>query len=160
MDQHRFTGVVRVWRTVVAAFLVVAFAAAGWAQPDRPRGHHKLDRFLAERTATASDDTPMDVIVTMRPGARRGIVKALKGSGVPVKDDITLIEAVKVRVPAKLVKLLGEDADVVSVSVDAPVRSSALSTTVTGSALNSAYSLRNTLGSPARRSPGRTCASR
>ena len=72
--------------------------------------------------------------------------RALEAVGVTSKGDFTLIEGMALRVPARLLRVLAEDSDVVSVSTDAPVTSTGLSVAVSGKAQNSKYDLMSTLG--------------
>jgi serine protease AprX len=108
----------------------------------------KLDKRLrAQLDRIGHDDaTPINVIVTVRPGARKGLFKKLAAHGATVSDDFTIIDASAAKVPLRQLRRLSEDKDVVSISVDADVRASGVATTVTGPALNTGYSLRSTLG--------------
>ena len=74
----------RNWRNgalfLAALLLAVAVQPAG-AQGDARK---KLDQHLRERLAAGEDgDTPVKVIVTVRPGARKGLVQKLHGARRP-----------------------------------------------------------------------------
>jgi hypothetical protein len=134
------------WRRSVASLLLAAVAALGLA-PDVTAGPRaKMDRHLRERTSQAADATPFKVIVTLKPGAKRHVVKALKASGYQVGADFTLTEAFAAQLPAGVLRALENDPDVVAISTDAPVAPSGVTTSVTGTAQGSGYSLRHTLG--------------
>jgi hypothetical protein len=90
-------------------------AAAG------PGRRDKMDRHLRERTSRAADATPFKVIVTLKPGAKRHFVKAMKASGLKIDADFTLTEAFAAQLPAGLLRALENDPDVEAISTDAPV---------------------------------------
>jgi len=86
------------------------------------------------------------VIIRLKPGARRGLIRRLQAQGADVTADLAVIEAVATRLPRRLLRRLSQDADVLSISTDAPVTSHGLSSVVTGAAEGGGYSLRRTLG--------------
>ena len=138
---HRHAG----WRlgtaALVLAFLGLAFVPA-LAQPVRD----KLDKVVRESMATAPDDARVRVIITVAPDARQGVLAKLRAHGAEVSHDFTLIPAVAATLPAGLIRSLAKDKDVVAISYDGDVAASGISSAVTGTAANSPYSLRATLG--------------
>ena len=124
-------------RTVLA--LTLGIGVAGADQPS------KFDRHLRRHLSAATDDAPLSVIITVRPGARRGLVQKLLAHGATV-NELGLIEATAGRLPAGLLRRLEKDKDVVAISTDAPVRASGITSAVTGVAKLTPFSLRATLG--------------
>ncbi|MDH4064580.1 MAG: hypothetical protein OEW19_09275, partial [Acidobacteriota bacterium] len=105
-----------------------------------------IDVQLAARLRTADDSARERVIVTVKPGAKRGLIRALVAQGAAVSADFTIIEAFAAEMPVGLLRALQHHPDVVALSTDAGVAASGLSTSVTGAPMNSAYTLRRTLG--------------
>ena len=133
------------WALIVAvAGLGLAFPAA--AQPAGPEKAGKLDRFLEQHATNGPDDEAFDVIITVRPGARRGLLKKLAAHGASVRADFQIIEAVAAELPARLIRILEDDKDVVTISYNSPVAASGIYSSVSGSAANNPYTLRATLG--------------
>jgi hypothetical protein len=133
---------------MLAAALVVTSTALG-AQGQGPGSAHdrKLDARLRQRVASGADDlTAERVIVRLKPGTRRGLVRRLQAAGFTVDADLALVEGIALRLPRRLLRQLARDNDVLSVSVDAPVRSDGLVSPPVGAAENGGYSLRRTLG--------------
>ena len=105
-----------------------------------------MDRHLRERASQAADATPFKVIVTLKPGAKRHFVKAMKAAGLKVDADFTLTEAFAAQLPAGLLRALENDPDVEAISTDAPVTASGITSSVSGTPLGGPYTLRATLG--------------
>jgi serine protease AprX len=146
----RLVDAVRGWRARgwqrSAAALLAALTLGGqpaMAQDD----DRKLDLHLRERLHKEWDDTrPAKVIVTVRPGARKGLIKKLMAHGATVNEDFTVIDASAAELPLRKLRQLARDKDVIGISVDADVQSDGVATAVTGTAFNGGYSLRSTLG--------------
>jgi hypothetical protein len=105
----------------------------------------KFDKRLRERLAV-NDDSPKKVIITIRPGARLGLLQRLRAQGVTVNREHNIIEAVSTNLRPSLLRRLATDKDVISISTDADVFSDGITSVVSEPALNEAYSLRSTLG--------------
>jgi serine protease AprX len=128
---------------VFALVVALGLGSPATAQADE----RKLDKqLLAKTRAASSDDTPVPVIITVRPGARHGLTRRLQALGATVSADFRVIDACTARLRPSRLQRLAQDKDVLSIAADADVRSSGLATTVTGAALHQAYSLRGTLG--------------
>lgn len=82
----------------------------------------------------------------MRPGAKTGLIQALQAQGATVSADFTLVNAFAGAIPTGLLRAARNNPDVLSISTNAPVQAFGITSDVTGAALNSPYSLRNTLG--------------
>ena len=138
------------WRSTLAGLLALGVAALGIAgqATAQPASKHasKFDRSLREREKATDDATPLKVIVTLKPGAKRGLVRALKANGARLSDDFSIIEAFAGDLPAGLLRALEQHPDVLTISTDAVVRTSAVATSVSGNAAGGAYNLRRTLG--------------
>ena len=131
------------WCSVLAIAAAFSFVVA---TPATAKGdHEKFDRKLRERLST-NDDSPKKVIITIRPGARRGLLQRLRAQGVTVNREHNIIEAVSTNLRPSLLRRLATDRDVISISTDADVFSDGITSVVTEPALNEAYSLRSTLG--------------
>ncbi|MDH4064322.1 MAG: hypothetical protein OEW19_07970, partial [Acidobacteriota bacterium] len=105
-----------------------------------------VDVQLAARLSRADDTAREKVIITVKPGAKRGLIQALMAQGATVSADFTIIEAFAADMPVGLLRALQQHPDVVAISTDAGVAASGLSTNVSGAPMNSAYTLRRTLG--------------
>jgi subtilisin family serine protease len=135
----------RAWAIAAAAALITIAAQPVWAQDDRDG--KKLDRHLRQAIEQGADeDAPAHVIVTVRPGARRGLVQKLRAHGATVSADFTVIDASAAQLTPRQMRRLARDPDVVSISVDADVRADGVAATISGSPLNGGYSLRSALG--------------
>jgi len=141
------------WRWLAAMVLAALLVGLPAGVSARPTG--KLDRFLEQHAAHAPAADVYPVIVTVRPGARRGVLKKLLAHGADVRAEFGIIEAVAADLPAGLIRSLAKDKDVLALSFDSPVTVSGVSGAVTGTAVNSGYTLRRTLGvdGPATTSP-------
>jgi serine protease AprX len=106
----------------------------------------KVERALAERMAKKGAGEKERVILSLAPGKRTGLLRALQAQGVTVGAEFSLIEALAADIPVGLLRALEQHPDVLSVSSDADIQPAAIASTVTGSALGTAYSLRSTLG--------------
>ena len=129
------------WRRTLACLLLPGLVALGLALDATAAPRAKMDGYLRKHASQAADETPFKVIVTMRPGARRGMVQALKAQGAKANADFTLIEAFAASLPAGLLRALENNPDVVAISLDAPVEAHGKPT-----ADPSGYTLRGTLG--------------
>jgi hypothetical protein len=134
------------WRRTFASVLIIGLAALALAPVAAAGPPSKMDRYLRDHAGQSADETPFKVIVTTRPGAKRGLIQALKAQGVNVNADFTLIEAFAATLPAGLLRALAQNPAVEAISTDAPVTASGVTTSVSGSPLNSPYTLRGTLG--------------
>jgi hypothetical protein len=131
------------WRAAALAAVMVLSGGTAVAESKNP----KLDGHLRQRIARGSDRrTPIQAIVTVRRGARKGLARKLKAMGGTVNADFTIIDASAVTLPLDKLRQLARDKDVLAVSVNAAVVPTGIATAVTGTALNSGYSLRSTLG--------------
>ncbi len=136
----------------MALLLIVAAAgdpqAQGRSGSSGPRRGAHLDRPLAERLARGldQDEENVRVIIRLKPGAKRGLIQALRAQGATVSADFTVVEAVAANLPVRLVRALQAHDLIEGISTDADVSATGLSTSVSGAALNSVYSLRSTLG--------------
>ena len=110
-----------------------------------------LDKELTARLGTSDFTTSERVIVTFKPGAKARKLQQLRALGVKVDKDFGVIEAMTGSIPRGLLLSLAEEDDVVSMSVDAPVSSTAITTTpgatfvVTSTANSGAGTLRQAL---------------
>ena len=134
------------WRLAVASLLLAGLAALALPGPVAAQTLSRMDSNLLDTATLAPAATPFKVIVTARPGKKSGLLSALQGVGVTPDADFTTGDAFAVQVPADLLRTLAEDPDVVAVSTDAPVAATGIVTSVSGTAQNSAYTLRATLG--------------
>ncbi|MGE3842305.1 MAG: hypothetical protein AB7I50_12015, partial [Vicinamibacterales bacterium] len=66
--------------------------------------------------------------------------------GATVNEDLTIIEASSAKLPPRLLRWLANREDVLAISTDADITADGITTSVTGTSQNSAYSLRRTLG--------------
>jgi hypothetical protein len=73
------------WRHTLAGLLLASVALLGLTLDATagPGQRDKLDRHLREHTSQAADTTPFRVIVTLKPGAKRHYVNALKAACAP-----------------------------------------------------------------------------
>src|SRR5687767_14305595 len=97
----------------------------------------RVDAIIAELFDHGNDDARLRVIVTVKPGAKTGLLKALKAHGATINQDYTIIEAFAADLPKGLVRALLQHPDVVTISSDAPVEGSGITTAVTGTSANS-----------------------
>ena len=131
---HRHMG----WRLGTAAlglaFLGLAFGPA----QAQPKGD-KLDKMVRQARGDYGRGAPR-VIITVAPGARKGIYAKLKAHGATVNADFTIIEALAAELPPGFIRSLEQDKDVVSLSYDSPVGATLYAATETA--------LRTTLALP------------
>jgi serine protease AprX len=135
--------------TALAAILVMAPHSAS----AKPAAHSpKVDR--AVREALAAGEKTHHVIITVQPGFRDTLRKALSGHGDSIKSEHPLIDALAVEIHGADVDEIAKQPWVLAVSADAPVhakagkKSSATSLVVQPSQTTS-NTLRETLGLPA-----------
>ena len=141
-------------RTLEALALIICLLAGGALTPAQVLGPGKapapggprLDTELADRLSRGSDDDVERVIIRMKPGRKGRLTNQLRGEGHRVDHDFNLIEGFAGRISKRRLREMLTDPDVLGVSVDADMQAMGLTTDVTGTALNSAYSLRSTLG--------------
>ena len=138
----------------LALCLLTGGAVAPQAQgPRRPgrdaaaaRRDARTDLRLADRLSRAGDTERERVIITVKPGTKPGLLRALLAQGAQVSHDLTLIEAFAGDVPAGLLRALQHHPDVVALSTDAEMRPMGVTSSVSGAAENTPYTLRRTLG--------------
>ena len=105
--------------TVALALLQAALGsgapeAQGLRAPGKAAAHgqaERLDQQLAARLGGARDTDPLPVIITVKPGAKRGLLRALQAQGASVSEDFTIIEAFAGQLPAGLVRALQKHSD-------------------------------------------------
>jgi serine protease AprX len=132
--------------TAALLAIAVVFTAAS-ARPVQAQNEGKLDvQLQSKMRGAAADDAPVNVIVTVRPGARKGLLTRLEALGATVSSDFQVISASTVQLPPNRLRRLAQDKDVLSISLDAPVTGAGIAGPVSGTALNQAFSLRSTLG--------------
>ena len=90
----------------------------------------RLDTAIADLLAHGSDRDHVRVIITVKPGTKRGLIQALRAHGATVSGDFTIIEAFAADIPVGLLRALQVHQDVVAISSDADVTSDGLSTGV------------------------------
>lgn len=91
----------------VLALLVAVSAPIGAQGRSAGSDDLKLDRQLRHRVATSrNEEAPEKVIVRLRPGARRGIIRRLRAQGAVVTADLAVIEAVATRLPRRMLRQL------------------------------------------------------
>ncbi|HEY6509921.1 MAG TPA: S8 family serine peptidase [Vicinamibacterales bacterium] len=131
---------------LVVAWLVIGLDATALAQ--RPRDDHKLDDYLRRQAASSDDGDGVErVIVTFKAGTSAPATERLRRKGAAFSRTLPTIGAVALRVPRGQLRAVAEDSEVLHVSHDSPVVAQDIeATSVSGTALQSAYSLRRTLG--------------
>ena len=146
------------WARYMVALTVCVLAAGGSAAhaqsakgkgPETSAQAHAAhaDRLVSARLAQGRDEEVARVIVTVAPGAKqRGLLRVLEARGATVSADFTITNTFAAEVPVKLLRWLQQHADVVAISSDVEVHSMGISSDVSGTALESDYSLRSTLG--------------
>ena len=132
-------------RPVLVAALILrcttVFGAPAGADEDR-----KLDGSLRHRVRQGSSSERVSVIVTPRRGARARILERLKAEGGTVNGNYGLTEALVVSVPKHVARRMAREAEVEAISSDEPVYADAMAASALGTAANSPYTLRSTLG--------------
>ena len=133
-------------RAAIAALAaLIAFAAQQPVHAQQERG--KLDRHLRSRVEEApDDDAPVRVIVSVRPGTRRGLQQKVRAHGGRATGEFSIIDAGAAELSPKQLRTLALDRDVVSISVDADVHADGVASTVSGEATRAGYSLRSAVG--------------
>ena len=132
-------------RAAVAALAALIALTAQPADAQHERG--KLDRHLRSRVEEApDDDVPVRVIVSVRPGARRGLQQKVRAHGGRAAGAFNIIDAGAAELSPKQLRTLALDRDVVSISVDADVRADGVASAISGVASKGGYSLRSALG--------------
>src|SRR5262245_55453313 len=106
----------------------------------------RVDAAIAELLGQGNDDARPRVIITVKPGAKNGLLRALMAHGATISQDYAMTEASAGGLQLGLVRKLLREPDVVTISSDAVVEGSGITTAVTGTSANSTYSLRATLG--------------
>ena len=140
------------WVTLAIAAAIASVAVIGpsaqgrGSEPGRGKGRAHVDRELTDRMKRRGDSDRERVIVTAKPGRLGRLLEQLKGQGVELSNDLSLIEGVSGDLPVGLLRQLADHPDVVGLSTDAKVRAMGVASGISGTALNSPYSLRATLG--------------
>ena len=129
---------------MVAALLLRgldAFAAEG-------PGHHgkgrKLDGYLQQQ-ASAGGNGDEQVIVTLKPGVKAKDLRKLQEKGLRFRGELRQ-GTVSGTLSRRLLRKLAKEGDVLNISHDSPVKGDGLVANLTGTALNSTFTLRRTLG--------------
>ena len=104
-----------VWGAALALWLLTPSAAGASSGPG------KIDRALQ---SASSSDTPKQVIIRTKPGAKSSVKHKLARRGMAASE-MRLISALGARLDASEVQALAADPDVESVSIDAVVTASA-----------------------------------
>ena len=132
------------WRRVVLALgvvwltaVILALGPTAAEAAKKPQHAEKIDRALAD-VLDLDGGGPVRVIVRVVPGKKADVKAALarKQKGVAAEHDF--IGALTTTVDVNDLADLADDANVASVSIDADVSASAIASTVTGSASNTA----------------------
>ena len=128
--QFRSETLLRIKYFTLSIFVLLALGNAGPhaagprnPQPERQR-HTKLDRYLEQVDRLAPPDAPVRVIVTARKGATGKVKSAVWAEGAIVHEHPS-IDAMTVEIPAGRLRALADRADVLAVSIDAPIRAGA-----------------------------------
>jgi hypothetical protein len=118
------------WLTVAIAFLLVVAGAVAPSAQGRGQGPHRrtdradrADRHLAERLNQGDGSDRERVIITLKPGAKRWLLKELQAHGERADVDFGVIDAFAGRLPRRMLRQLRNHPDVVSLSTDAQVTS-------------------------------------
>ena len=109
----------------------------------------KFDKKVQELVdASTGEEARVRVIVTVKAGARRGLLRGCRPTAAPsgLVRSSPSSRGSRPTCPKRLVRMLANDKDVLSVSFDAPVQSDGVATAVTGTPDLDGYSLRATLG--------------
>ena len=104
-----------------------------------------MDAMIAELLGTGNDDGQLRVIVTVKPGAKTGLIKRRRRRAPPSTRTTRSSRRLRPTCPTGSGARL-QHPDVVTISSDAVVEGSGITTAVTGTSANSTYSLRATLG--------------
>src|SRR5688572_7588716 len=128
---------------MVVALLFRCATAFGAPANDEER---KFDHSLRRQVKQGSSSERVQVIVKPKRGARNRMLKRLIDNGAKVNGQYGLTDGIVVSLPKGLAKKMTADMDVESISSDAPVYADGLAVQAIGSAGNSPYSLRGTLG--------------
>ena len=140
------------WVTLAIAAAIASVAVIGpsaqgrGSEPGRGKGRAHVDRELTDRMKRRGDSDRERVIVTAKPGRLGRLLEQLKGQGVTLSNDLSLIEGVAGDLPVGLLRKLVDDPDVGGLSTDATVRAMGVASGISGTALNTPYTLRATLG--------------
>ncbi|MGH9255710.1 MAG: hypothetical protein ACRD3C_14210, partial [Vicinamibacterales bacterium] len=95
---HRF----QIWHRVALALVLVATAAATLRAQGNSNSSSsskaqvataRVDALLADWLGRGDDNGTLRVIVNMKPGAKRGLIRALQAQGATISQDYTIIEA-------------------------------------------------------------------
>ena len=111
-----------VWTRAVFAMLLVLLSVGGPVLSAQGRNVERDERTLdahLQARMHGGDDEPQPVIVTFRPGARRGVVQRLMAQGATITSEYGIIEAVAATLPPGLLRSLSKDRDVIAISSDA-----------------------------------------
>ncbi|MCC6992038.1 MAG: S8 family serine peptidase, partial [Acidobacteria bacterium] len=114
--------------SMLAAAGSIAIEAAPGQGRGGPRRRAHVDRQLSERLTKGDGYDRERVIVTFKAGGKARKLQQLKALGITIDKDFGVIEAVTGNIPRGLLRELADQDDVVSLSVDATVNSSAITT--------------------------------
>jgi serine protease AprX len=129
---------------MVAALLLRgldAFAADG---PGHKGKDWKLDAYL-QHQAHKRGRGAEQVIVTLKPGVKAKDLLKLQRKGLQIDSELRQ-GVVTGKLPRGLLKKVADDSAVLNISHDSPVHGDGLVANLTGTALNSTFTLRRTLG--------------
>ena len=116
-------------RPLMVAALILRCANA-FAAPGND-GDRKFDRQLRRNVHRGAESQKVKVILTLRPGARRGLLMRLAAQGVKITDNYSLTEAMVANLPKGMVRRLADDRDVVSISTSTLASDNLSGSTVT-----------------------------
>ena len=137
----------RMYFTALSSLLAcaLAFAPTVAEAAKKPKNNRKIDRALTEALDRNGGST-VRVILRVAPGKSADVRAALARKNKHASAEHSLIGGLTAEVDVNDLADLADDANVESVSIDAPIVADGLVTAAAGSALNSDYSLRATLG--------------
>jgi hypothetical protein len=117
------------WPLVAIAGLLVGLAPASVTA----QGGARIDRSLRQRLSEMRSTALVNVILTVRAGAKPAVCRALVASGATITSEFSLIEAFGVRLSAESLQTLARDARVVAISSDGAVDANAATNAQQGS---------------------------
>ena len=129
---------------MVAALLLRGLDAFAAQEPGQLGKGHKLDAYLRQQSDSGNGGDEQ-VIVTLKPGAKAKDLLNLQQMGLRFRNELRR-GAVSGTLSRKLLRKLAKESDVVNISHDSLVQGDGLVSSLAGTALNSAYTLRRTLG--------------
>ena len=129
---------------MVAALLLRGLDALAADGPGHKGKGWKLDAYL-QHQAKARGRGDEQVIVTLKPGVKAKDLLKLQKKGLQIDSELRQ-GVVTGTVPRGLLKKVADESDVLNISHDSAVHGDGLVASLTGTALNSTYTLRRTLG--------------